>query len=55
MKVGKRGKDLAIRLPKRLVEKFDLKVGDMLDSSIIERALLLSRHTDRQRSAPKGE
>ena len=32
MIIGRRGKDLAIRIPKRLVEQYGLKVGDTIDA-----------------------
>ena len=40
MKIGRRGRGLAFRLPKAIVEKFNLKDGDTIDSSIFERALI---------------
>lgn len=50
IKIGRRGKDLAFRIPKALAEKFGLKNGDMIDSSIFERAILASRlDLDRER------
>ena len=39
MKIGRRGKDLAVRIPKRLVDQFGLKVGDMIDSEVFVAAL----------------
>ena len=52
MKIGCRGKDLAVRLPKRLVEKFGLKVGETIDSRVFE--LAFQRMEDRQ-SLPLDE
>ena len=43
MKIGKRGGGLAFRIPKALVEKYNLRVGDTIDSEILERALVRSR------------
>jgi antitoxin component of MazEF toxin-antitoxin module len=43
MKIGKRGSGLAVRIPKALVEKYDLKVGDSFDSEVFERELAASR------------
>jgi antitoxin component of MazEF toxin-antitoxin module len=43
IKIGKRGSGLAFRIPKAIVERFNLKVGDTIDSSIIERALIRSK------------
>ena len=43
IKIGKRGSDLAFRIPKAIVDQFNLKVGDTIDSSIIERAFIRSR------------
>ena len=40
IKIGKRGSGLAVRIPKAIVEEFGLKVGDTIDSSIIEQALI---------------
>ena len=42
IKIGKRGGGLAFRLPKAIVDQFNLKVGDTIDSSIIERAFIRS-------------
>ena len=42
IKIGKRGSSLAFRIPKAIAERFNLKVGDTIDSSIIERALVRS-------------
>lgn len=36
IKIGKRGKDLAIRIPKELVEKYNIKVGEVLDSKFFD-------------------
>ena len=43
VKIGKRGGDLAFRIPKAIAERFNLKVGDTIDSKHIERAIIQSR------------
>ncbi len=35
MKVGRRGKDLAVRLPNSLVDELDLKAGNEIELSLI--------------------
>jgi len=47
VKIGRRGKDLWFRIPKSLVEKFDLKVGDVFDSKNLENALVESQSPDK--------
>ena len=47
IKIGKRGSGLAFRLPKAVVERFNLKVGDAIDSSIFERAFI-KRNTNKK-------
>lgn len=42
IKIGKRGGSLAFRIPKAIAERFDIKVGDTIDSSIIEHVLIRS-------------
>jgi antitoxin MazE len=37
--IGKWGRSLAVRLPKALVEKFNLHEGDEFDMAALERAL----------------
>lgn len=39
MQLGKWGRSLAVRLPKRLVERFDLKEGDEIDVAALEKAV----------------
>lgn len=39
IQIGRWGNSLAVRLPKRLVERLNLKEGDEIDSEAIERAL----------------
>jgi antitoxin MazE len=39
MRIGKWGNSLAVRLPREIVEKYDLKEGDALDTEAIEAAL----------------
>ena len=43
MKVGRRGKELAVRIPIALVRKYGLKVGESLDSEIFARAIAETR------------
>jgi antitoxin component of MazEF toxin-antitoxin module len=43
VKIGKRGTSLAFRIPKAIVEQFNIKVGDAIDSKHIERAIIQSR------------
>ena len=51
IKIGRRGKDLAFRIPKAIVERFNLKVGDTIVSSIIERAILAGRSEAERKDA----
>jgi antitoxin MazE len=39
MQIGKWGNSLAVRLPRELVERFNLKEGDAIDADGIEAAL----------------
>ncbi len=39
MQIGKWGNSLAVRLPKEVVERLNLKEGDTIDSRVLERAL----------------
>lgn len=39
MQLGKWGRSLAVRLPRRLVERFDLKKGDEIDVAALEQAV----------------
>ena len=39
IQIGRWGNSLAVRLPKRLVERLNLKEGDEIDFASIERAL----------------
>ncbi len=39
MQIGKWGNSLAVRLPKEIVERLNLKEGDSIDSRVFERAL----------------
>jgi antitoxin component of MazEF toxin-antitoxin module len=43
IRIGKRGGGLAFRIPKAIVERLNLKVGDTIDSSIIEHAVIRSK------------
>lgn len=43
IKIGKRGSDLAFRIPKALVDKYNLKVGDPINMDVFERELVASR------------
>lgn len=42
MQLGKWGRSLAVRLPKQLVERYNLKEGDEIDVAALERALKLT-------------
>lgn len=46
--IGKWGRSLAVRLPKHLVEKYNLHEGDEIDISALEKVLVQSKETDRQ-------
>ncbi len=48
MQIGKWGNSLAVRLPRELVEKFDLKEGDAIDTGGIEARLEDERAGSRQ-------
>lgn len=50
MQLGKWGRSLAVRLPRRLVERFDLKEGDEIDAAALEEAIAESLR-DRRREA----
>ena len=39
MQIGKWGNSLAVRLPKEVVDRLNLKEGDTIDSRVFERAL----------------
>jgi antitoxin MazE len=39
MQIGKWGNSLAVRLPRNIVDKLNLKEGDAIDSRALERAL----------------
>lgn len=39
MQIGKWGNSLAVRLPRQIIDKYDLKEGDSLDTEAIEAAL----------------
>lgn len=39
MQIGKWGNSLAVRLPRNIVDKLNLKEGSTIDSSALERAL----------------
>jgi hypothetical protein len=39
IKIGRRGSDLAIRIPKHLVEKYNLKVGDTINGELFSAEL----------------
>ena len=51
MQVAKWGNSLAVRLPKRLVERFDLKEGDELDVRMSEPGFLELSVEERRRIA----
>ena len=44
MQIGRWGNSLAVRLPKALVERLNLKEGDEIDASAIEKALMDADH-----------
>jgi antitoxin MazE len=48
MQIGKWGNSLAVRLPREIVERFDLKEGDTFDTQGIEMALEATRAADVQ-------
>jgi antitoxin MazE len=39
MQIGKWGNSLAVRLPRNIVEKMNLREGDLIDSQALEQAL----------------
>ncbi len=39
IQLGKWGRSLALRFPKHLVERFNLKEGDMIEDSVLEQVL----------------
>lgn len=39
MQIGKWGNSLAVRLPREIVERFNLKEGDAIDGELFSRAL----------------
>ena len=39
MQIGRWGNSLAVRLPKALVDRLKIKVGDAVDSDVVEAAL----------------
>ncbi|MBX9643300.1 MAG: hypothetical protein K2W91_04270 [Novosphingobium sp.] len=43
IKIGKRGGGLAFRIPKAIIERLNLGIGDTIDSSVIEHALIRSK------------
>jgi len=43
MQVGRWGNSLAVRLPREIVEKFELKEGDTIDTEGLESALEAER------------
>ncbi len=53
MHVGKWGRSLAVRLPKRLVEKFGIRDGDTIDDAIMERVYEEMREERRQEALKK--
>lgn len=63
MQIGKWGNSLAVRLPRELVDRFNLKEGDSIDVELFGRALAraqmsreeaLQRITELQRPLPEG-
>jgi antitoxin MazE len=51
MQVSKWGDSLAVRLPKALVEKMGLRVGDELDIVDVEERMLIVQKEDRRKAA----
>lgn len=39
LQIGKWGNSLAVRLPREIVEKFELKEGDGIDIALLDKAL----------------
>ncbi len=63
MQIGKWGNSLAVRLPRDIVERFNLKEGDSIDVELFSRALrraemsreeAMQRMVALQRPLPKG-
>ena len=48
MQIGKWGNSLAVRLPKDVIAKHNLKEGDSIDVEVLNRALELSLMTREQ-------
>ena len=51
MQVSKWGDSLAVRLPKALVEKMGLRVGDELDIVDVAERMLIVQKEDRRKAA----
>jgi antitoxin MazE len=49
VQLGRWGNSLAMRLPKALVDRLQLKEGDEIDAAIIEQALLAADHEAKER------
>jgi antitoxin MazE len=45
MQIGKWGNSLAVRLPRDIVERFNLKEGDSIDAELFGRALQRAQMT----------
>jgi antitoxin component of MazEF toxin-antitoxin module len=43
MKLGKRGGGFAVRIPKAMVDKYNLKFGDAFDLDAFEREVIASK------------
>lgn len=54
MKVGRRGKHLAIRVPAQLVRQLGLQAGDEVDLSVRDGAIVVHR-ADALKSATRAE
>jgi len=48
MQIGKWGNSLAVRLPKEIILKHNLKEGDAIDSRVLDRALRNAEMTREQ-------
>jgi antitoxin MazE len=49
MQIGRWGNSLAVRLPRALVDRFNLKEGDEIDSDLVEAALAKADADDVER------
>lgn len=47
MQIGKWGNSLAVRLPKELVDRFDVREGEAIDSAALEAAFAARKQGDK--------